>query len=425
VLGLAAAGPAQAQKSSQFSYRLIDLGTFGGPQAGVANGPFLSAGGLVVGTADTARLDPYAPNDSGAFNGDPYVQHAFAWRNGVLTDLSALGPQPSDNSSYPESVNARGDVSGLSGNGTLDPLTGLIEHVAVLWKSGQIITLGTLGGNESDGVSLNDHDQVAGWAENAVPDPVSMLGHGTQDRAFLWQNGKMRDLGTLGGPDSFAWFINDSGQVAGVSYTDATPNPVTQQPDTHPFIWQDGKMRDLGSLGGSVPTFGGVSGMNDRGEVVGQSDLAGDQAAHPYLWNGKQMIDLGTLGGDFAGASGLNENGAVSGISDLADGTHHGFLWENGVLHDLPPLAGDPCSNAFSAPNARNEVVGNATDCQGFPFAAVLWRHGQPVDLNTLIAPTTLHLTEADHINDRGEIIGYGVLPNGNVHNFLLVPNKS
>jgi hypothetical protein len=40
VLGLAAAGPAQAQKSSQFSYRLIDLGTFGGPQAGVANGPF-------------------------------------------------------------------------------------------------------------------------------------------------------------------------------------------------------------------------------------------------------------------------------------------------------------------------------------------------------------------------------------------------
>jgi probable HAF family extracellular repeat protein len=315
-------------------------------------------------------------------------------------------------------------VAGASGNGTIDPLTGLIEHVALLWKSGQIIKLGTLGGNESDASSLNNHDQVVGWAENAIPDPVSMLGHGTQDRAFLWQNGSMRDLGTLGGPDGFAWFVNASGQVAGVSYTDATPNPTTGQPDTHPFLWQNGKMRDLGSLGGSVPTFGGVAGLNDRGEVVGQSDLAGDDAAHPFLWNGRQMIDLGTLGGDFAGASGLNEKGAVSGISDLADGTHHGFLWEKGVLHDLQPLAGDPCSNAFSAPNARDEVVGNATDCQGFAFAAVLWQHGRPVDLNTLIAPATLHLTQGVAINDRGEIIGYGVLPNGDEHNFLLIPNN-
>jgi hypothetical protein len=53
----------------------------------------------------------------------------------------------------------------------------------------------------------------------------------------------------------------------------------------------------------------------------------------------------------------------------------------------------------------------------------MIWQHGIPHDLNTLIAPTTLDLIDALSINDRGEIIGEGVLPNGNVHNFLLIPN--
>jgi len=423
LLAVAAAGSAQAHQAKHYRYTLTDLGTLGGPQADVGNGPYINARGVVTGTADTALLDPYGTSDNSAFNGDPYVQHTYVSRNGALADLGALGFDPANNSSYPNAINAQGDLAGVSDNGAMDPLTGTAEAHAVLWKNRQLTNLGTLGGNESQALSLNNRDQVTGVAANATLDAFSMLGWETQARAFLWQDGVMRDLGTLGGPDSFGWFINSRGQVAGVSYTSAIPDPVTKQPPSDVFLWQNGKMRDLGNLGGSVPTFGGVTALNDRGEIVGQSDLKGNHVAHPYLWNGTQMIDLGTLGGDNGSASWVNDAGAVTGTADLRDHTYHAFIWTNGTMRDLRPLAAAPCSNGSSI-NASDEVVGNATDCQNHAIAAVLWIDGSPVDLNTLIAPSALHLTSALTITDAGQIIGEGVLPNGNVHNFLLTPNN-
>jgi probable HAF family extracellular repeat protein len=417
---LAAVTPAQAHAPAGYRYTLIDVGTFGGPQADVGNGPYLNEAGTVVGTADTARPDPFGASQSGAFNGDPFVQHAYSWKRGTLTDLGALRPGSAGNSSYPNAINGRGHAAGISNNGMIDPLVGAAATHAVLWKHGRVIDLGTLGGNQSQAFSLNDDDEVTGAAANAIPDAFSMLGWGTQTRAFLWKRGESRDLGTLGGPDSFGWVVNKRGQVAGVSHTSSAPDPTTGQPPSDPFLWQHGRMRDLGNLGGSAPVFGGVAALNDRGQVAGQSGLNGDRTTHPYLWTGRRMIDLGTLGGDNGSASALDARGTVVGTADRADGTHDGFLWD-GRMHDLRPLAAGHCSNAADI-NGEGDVVGNSTQC-GSGAIAVLWKHGTAVDLNTLVSPSALHLNSALGINDAGVIMGEGSLPNGNVRNFVLIPS--
>ena len=77
--------------------------------------------------------------------------------------------------------------------------------------------------------------------------------------ACLWQNGKMRDLGTLGGHDSSATAINTRGQIIGNSATTRMDRPgFNGIPIHHGFLWQNGRMRDLGALGSSG--YGGSSG---------------------------------------------------------------------------------------------------------------------------------------------------------------------
>jgi probable HAF family extracellular repeat protein len=157
--------------------------------------------------------------------------------------------------------------------------------------------------------------------------------------------------------------------------------------------------------------------------VVGQSNLPGDQTHHPFLWNGRHMIDLGTLGGDNGTAAWVSDSGEVAGSADVAGNqAHHGFLWANGTMSDLAPVGGAPCSNAAFV-GGRGEAVGNATDCQGDELDAVLWQHGKAINLNDLIAPTSLHLITPEYVNRRGEIFTRAVLSNGDNRVVLLVPS--
>ena len=158
-----------------------------------------------------------------------------------------------------------------------------------------MISLGTLeGGADSNAVGVNDRGQIIGFASNLIPDPLDPFGLPTQLRTFLWENGVMRDIGTLGGPDALpATGINNRGQVTGSSYVNFVPNPSTGVPTADPFLWEDGNMIDLGSFGG---TNGGGLAVSNRGQVMGQSNLAGDVETHAFLWNHGILTHSKTLG---------------------------------------------------------------------------------------------------------------------------------
>ena len=421
--------PSQDHKTKHHTYKLIDMGTFGGPNSFFFSQPVVQSvnnRGTVVGAADTSLQDPYYPNCD---TPDCLILRAFQWKNGILTDLGTL---PHGFSSTAFWVNDAGLIMGGSENGDIDPITGIPENIAVVWRHGEITSLGTLGGSFSFGNAMNNRGQVVGLALNAIPDPFSYLGLGTETRAFLWDKGVMRDLGTLGGPDGWAASINESGQVAGWAFTNSTPNPVTGVPTQHPFLWKNGTMRDLGTLGGTLGVVGALDaggsggGLNNRGQVAGTMNLAGDLTYHPFLWDRGVLTDLGTLGGSNGEAFWINDAGGIVGQADLpGSGTqlHHGFLWQHSAMIDLGTVDGDPCSRALVM-NSRGQIGGASTTCTEF-LHAFLWENGGPmVDLNSLVSPASnLTMITVNYINDRGEIAATGVLPNGDQHAILLVPD--
>jgi probable HAF family extracellular repeat protein len=426
-LVLAGVSAAQARRAA-YPYTLIDPGTFGGPQSFPQLPGFpLTANGAVLGIADTSTPDTDFPN----FNpfmisppGDPFVAHAFVWRDGHLRDLGAL---PGNNSSSVFEVNGAGVGVGASETATYDPNTGWPADHAVMYENGQVKDLGTLpGGFESQANNVNDRGQVSGFASNGIPDPFnffavfggSQFSWVTQARSFIWQNGVMTDIGTLGGPDAVSTTLNARGQITGQSWSSATANPATGIPTLDPFLWQNGHMRDLGTLGG---TIGMANWLNNAGDVVGASDLTGDQTVHPFLWKGKRMRDLGTLGGTFGQANYINDAGVVVGYAGPpGDTTAHAFLWEQGAMTDLTGGDSSQCTFAVAI-NNRGQVVGARCDEPD----ALLWSDGKQYDLNTLIAPSDVQLTEAQYISDRGQIFAEGVLPDGSQRVFLLVRTPS
>jgi len=296
-----------------------------------------------------------------------------------VTDLGTLGGF----SIGGFAINAEGEVAGSA------DLPGGFP-TAFLWTARQGFTeVGTLPGfDATEGFGLNNRGQVVGdyfregeqhafvWEERTGIVPLHDLGFSiarainergevagdavVQPNRFplhatLWlPKGKRVDLGTLASPElqSFASGINDRGQVVGASQVSSG--------EYHAFLWTPSRgMTDLGGLGG---TFSAARAVNDRDEVVGVADVASGES-HAFLWEARTGIhDLGTLGGTFSEARAIDPQGRIVGNSVLAGGVGRAFVWtaESGML-ELPPLPGDVSSFAAGI-NAGGEIAGASTN---------------------------------------------------------------
>jgi probable HAF family extracellular repeat protein len=242
-----------------------------------------------------------AINNRGQIVGDGVVPsgdlHGFVFERGVLTDLGTLPGLPA---SRVADVNERGDIAGISYQ------SGGSELEMVLWVGGAIQDLGPLPLGEGVVKAINERRQIVGYSQNP-----------SVTRAWVWQEGVVTMLPLPDGArDSFAWDINDRGDIVGVAIGDLA---------THAVLWPaGGGVIDLGTLPGHSGSW--AQGVNNRGQVVGWS--ADADGYHAFLWRAGTMVELDTLPGHTqAAASAISDAGAIVGESIAADFSRRATMW--------------------------------------------------------------------------------------------------
>jgi probable HAF family extracellular repeat protein len=225
----------------------------------------------------------------------------------------------------------------------------------------------------------------------------------TPSRATTLFYYSVTDLGTLGGTESFAYGINDGGQVVGAARTSSGSSQA--------FLWNNGQMRNLGTLGGNSSR---ANGINNKGQVVGWANTSSG-SSHAVLWNSSGIQDLGTLGGFASMAYGINNRGQVVGQSDTGRGSR-AFWWHNGAMKDLAPLNRRIITSAHGI-NNRGQAVGwfsNGMD----DSQAILLQNAKMTYLGHIGG-----ITQARAINYRGQIVGAGVQEGGGGYHAILWNN--
>ncbi|MEK7153774.1 MAG: hypothetical protein AAB834_07520, partial [Patescibacteria group bacterium] len=242
-----------------------------------------------------------------------------------------------------------------------------------------IVDIGTLeSGNYSSANAITNSGKVVGVA-NITP-------NGNVNRAFVWEKGKgIRGLPPLNGAkDSVANDINESGVIVGSSGGVAT-------------VWEHGKVRSLGTLGGEISY---ANGINKRGWIVGTSTTK-DGYWHAFKYRDGRIYDLGTLAGHNSYGDDVNDEGQVIGNSDTTDGSVHACVWQHNKLSDADFGVGGSTGNAISA---NGLGTGGAT-FQGGHLHAALWDwNGKLVDLGTLPGAD---FSYGHAVNDGKIIVGY------------------
>jgi probable HAF family extracellular repeat protein len=279
------------------TYTITDLGTLGGSASSAA-----------------------AVNDAGQVVGDAFINnnlaaHAFMYNGSSMQDLGTLSGD-----SHGLAVNSLGQAVGYSTNSSGN------DH-ATLYVGGAVQDLGTLGGLSSHGFGINTAGTIVGDSDVLGATPADNTTH-----AFVYSAGTMMDIGTLAGPGGGAYSgataINELGHVVGYSAVNAV--------NDHAFLYTTaGGMKDLGTIMGTSNSE--AFAINSKDQIVGTSENTGSPS-HAFLYSNGAMQDIGTLGND-ASAEGINDLGQVVGNSYLMDGvTQHAFLYDSAGIHDLNTL---------------------------------------------------------------------------------------
>ena len=266
---------------------MADLGTFGGSNS---VGWAINSSGTVAGYAHVR---------------DDRTVIAFVYRDGRKRRLGTLGGPFS--AAY--GINDKGEVVG-------DSLVDREHTHAFLFRDGTMQDIGTLGGPYSAARDINDKGQVVGISTVEVDSPM---------HAFIYRNGRMRDLGEFN-----ATSINDRSEVTGWM---STPQ------GNHVVLHRAGKLRDVGTLAGA-DTY--PNAINNCGEVVGEGITA--TGLHAFLLSNGEFLDLNSVLPESLASHVVLES--ASAINDLGQIAARGFDAKKGKWRSylLTPPAATRCT---------------------------------------------------------------------------------
>jgi probable HAF family extracellular repeat protein len=236
---------------------ITNLGTLGGDYSA---GQAINNLGEVVGSAQTK---------SGA-------SESFLFRDGEMTGLGSFGAS---------AINDLGVIAGTSPIPSTIP--GTTQSDAAILENGKVTDIGSLPTvNVTDGGAINNSNEVIGTGDNSESDL----------RAWVWRNGALTDIGTLGGPQTAAYAINNEGQIVGFSQTSTDAD--------HGFIYQNGTMTDIG-----LNLF--PYAINDNGEIAGSGGCGGAVVMIGGICRNLQNLIPPNSGYSLFEAKGINNKGQI------------------------------------------------------------------------------------------------------------------
>jgi probable HAF family extracellular repeat protein len=326
-----------------------------------------------------------------------YHDHAFLWTTG--NGLQDLGVPAGWTDSFASAISRSGQVAGSvfnSGNG---------NSAAAIWaaNTGWKILAHRLNPQYSAALAINGLQQVVG---------ATFPSGGTNQHAFFWSaTTGMLDLGTLGGPTSIAYGINDIGEVVGGS--------GTANGGYHAFLWtQAGGMQDLGALNSGTLNPGSTAyAVNDRGVIVGDS-IGKDGYTEAVLWKQDNIYTLKGIGPPTPAESGpssvafaINNVGQVTGnysVSVIKEPIYP-FLWSQSDGAMNLGEFDNSTDNSGTGINDSGEVVGWSmvgTGSQAIEQAFIWTSAGGIQPLGSLGGLGSA----ATGINDAGQVVGYSAV---------------
>lgn len=281
-----------ATANAQTMYTVTDLGSLGGTETFITG--VNSSGTAVGGSTDASgRL------------------RAFIWQDG---SMQSIEPPVLDGftRSFATGISNSGKVVGIFDNQESCDFPTCKAVAFVYDKSVQVLpslAVPPYGLPMTRGYGVSNSGYVVG---------TSVTSEGWL-RGFVFRNGAMRELGTLG--EAFA--VNSKGVAVGMATVTGGYHAVRFRGDT---------VQDLGTLGSNTSR---ALGINSAGEVVGYSDTTNNEKIRGFVVRGNQMYDLGSLGGRDSLALAINNSSQIVGGADTVSRGAHAFLYQNGGMVDL------------------------------------------------------------------------------------------